>query len=118
MEVKVHINFSNISNVFCLINRANYLFLFSEIMTSMLENADMGIPFPDVQFWKMASYPVLASDAFSTLMWIFFCLPVPLMSSEKAFLPLVHMCYIVSITQVHMILQLLYLFYMTSCIAC
>lgn len=70
-----------------------------EIMTSMLENADMGIPFPDVQFWKMASYPVLASDAFSTLMWIFFCLPVPLMSSEKAFLPLVHMCYIVSITQ-------------------
>lgn len=70
-------------------------------MMSMLENADMGIQFPDVQFWTMASSPVLASDAFSTLMWILFCLPVPFMSSEKSFLPLVHMCYVISITQVN-----------------
>ncbi|KAI3801291.1 hypothetical protein L1987_29395 [Smallanthus sonchifolius] len=68
-------------------------------MMSMLENADMGIQFPDIQFWAMASYPILASDAFSTLMWILFCLPVPVMSSEKAFFSLVHMCYTVSITQ-------------------
>ncbi|XP_023771470.2 E3 ubiquitin-protein ligase PRT6 [Lactuca sativa] len=70
-----------------------------ENMMSILENADMGIRFPDVQFWTMASNPVLASDPFSTLMWILFCLPVPFMSSEKSFLPLVHMCYVVSITQ-------------------
>nr|XP_043618780.1 E3 ubiquitin-protein ligase PRT6 isoform X1 [Erigeron canadensis] len=70
-----------------------------ENMMCMLENADNGIQFPDVQFWSMASNPVLASDAFTTLMWILFCLPVPLMSSEKSFLPLVHMCYVVSITQ-------------------
>ncbi|KAL7616811.1 hypothetical protein Lser_V15G03398 [Lactuca serriola] len=68
-------------------------------MMSILENADMGIRFPDVQFWTMASNPVLASDPFSTLMWILFCLPVPFMSSDKSFLPLVHMCYVVSITQ-------------------
>lgn len=67
---------------------------------SMLENADMGKRIPDIQFWAMASSPVLTSDAFSTLMWILFCLPVPFMSSEKAFFPLVHMCYVVSITQV------------------
>lgn len=70
-----------------------------ENMMCILENVDMGIQFPDVQFWTMASYPVLACDAFSTLMWIFFCLPVPFMSSEKSFVPLVHMCYVVSITQ-------------------
>ncbi|XP_071726695.1 E3 ubiquitin-protein ligase PRT6-like isoform X2 [Rutidosis leptorrhynchoides] len=68
-------------------------------MMSMLENADMGIRFPDVQFWTMASSPVLASDAFSTLMWVLFCLPVPFMSSEKSFLPLVHMFYLISVTQ-------------------
>ncbi|KAL7596480.1 hypothetical protein Lser_V15G31144 [Lactuca serriola] len=68
-------------------------------MMSILENADMGIRFPDVQFWTMASNPILASDPFSTLMWILFCLPVPFMSSDKSFLPLVHMCYVVSITQ-------------------
>lgn len=69
-------------------------------MMSMLENADMGTLSPDIQFWAMASYPILASDAFSTLMWILFCLPVPFMSSEKTFFSLVHMCYVVSITQV------------------
>ncbi|KAJ0737868.1 putative carboxypeptidase U transcription factor interactor and regulator Znf-B family [Helianthus annuus] len=68
-------------------------------MISVLRNADVGIQFPDLQFWAMTSYPILASDAFSTLMWILFCLPVPFMSSEKAFFPLVHLCYIVSITQ-------------------
>ncbi|KAI3772681.1 hypothetical protein L6452_03873 [Arctium lappa] len=70
-----------------------------ENMMDILENVDMGIQFPDVQFWTMASYPVLACDAFSTLMWILFCLPVPFMSSEKSFVPLVHMCFVVSITQ-------------------
>ncbi|KAJ9548058.1 hypothetical protein OSB04_020601 [Centaurea solstitialis] len=70
-----------------------------ENMMCILENVDTGIQFPDVQFWTMASYPVLACDAFSTLMWILFCLPVPFMSSEKSFVPLVHMCYVVSITQ-------------------
>ncbi|KAJ0933105.1 putative carboxypeptidase U chromatin regulator PHD family [Helianthus annuus] len=70
-----------------------------ESVMSMLENADMGKRYPDIQFCAMASYPVLASDAFSTLMWILFCLPVPSMTSEKTFFPLVHMCYVVSITQ-------------------
>ncbi|XP_076890085.1 E3 ubiquitin-protein ligase PRT6-like [Bidens hawaiensis] len=70
-----------------------------ESITSLLESADMGKRIPDIQFWAMASSPVLASDAFSTLMWILFCLPVPFMSSEKTFFPLVHMCYVVSITQ-------------------
>ncbi|XP_071697200.1 E3 ubiquitin-protein ligase PRT6-like isoform X2 [Rutidosis leptorrhynchoides] len=68
-------------------------------MMSMLENADTSKPFPAVQFWTMASSPILASDAFSTLMWILFCLPVPFMSSEKSFLPLVQICYLISITQ-------------------
>ncbi|KAF5802322.1 putative carboxypeptidase U transcription factor interactor and regulator Znf-B family [Helianthus annuus] len=70
-----------------------------EYMTSTLGSTDMSIRFPNLQVWAMASYPVLASDAFSTLMWILFCLPVPFMYSEKTFFPLVHICYVVSITQ-------------------
>ncbi|KAI3694484.1 hypothetical protein L1987_77449 [Smallanthus sonchifolius] len=77
----------------------NDAFGVGENMMHMLQNADMGIQFPDLQFWAMASYPVLASDAFSTLLWILFCLPAPFMSSDKAFFPLVHMFYVVSVTQ-------------------
>lgn len=85
--------------------------LFSENMISMLENIDPGTQFSDLQFWETASNPVLSSDAFSTLLWILFCLPVPFMPSEKIFFPLVHMCYVISVTQVDIksIFPLLYI---------
>ncbi|XP_076955336.1 E3 ubiquitin-protein ligase PRT6-like isoform X2 [Bidens hawaiensis] len=70
-----------------------------ENMISMLENIDPCTQFSDLQFWETASNPVLSSDAFSTLLWILFCLPVPFMPSEKIFFPLVHMCYVISVTQ-------------------
>ncbi|KAK3001958.1 hypothetical protein RJ639_020917 [Escallonia herrerae] len=65
----------------------------------ILENAEMEVRYPDIQFWTRASDPVLARDAFSSLMWILFCLPCPFLSCEESFLSLVHMFYAVSITQ-------------------
>ncbi|CAI9783256.1 unnamed protein product [Fraxinus pennsylvanica] len=65
----------------------------------ILENADAEVRYPDVQLWRRASDPVLAHDAFSTLMWILFCLPCPFLSCKDSYLSLVHVCYVVTVTQ-------------------
>ncbi|XP_056172490.1 E3 ubiquitin-protein ligase PRT6 isoform X3 [Syzygium oleosum] len=54
---------------------------------------------PDLHFWKRAADPVLAHDPFSSLMWVLFCLPCPFLLCEESLLSLVHLFYIVSITQ-------------------
>ncbi|XP_074362573.1 E3 ubiquitin-protein ligase PRT6 isoform X3 [Apium graveolens] len=68
-------------------------------MLCILENAETEIRYPDIQFWARASDPILARDAFSSLMWILFCLPWPTLVCEESFLSLVHIFYAVTITQ-------------------
>lgn len=69
-------------------------------MLSIVEHVEGGIPYPDSQFLKRASGPILARDPFSSLMWILFCLPCPFLSCEESFLSLVHIFYVVSVAQV------------------
>lgn len=66
----------------------------------LLESLEPDVQHPDVQFWKRVSDPVLARDAFSSLMWTLFCLPVSFLCSEDTFLCLVHVFYVVTVTQV------------------
>lgn len=68
-------------------------------MLCILENAETEVRYPDIQFWARASDPILARDAFSSLMWILFCLPWPTLVCEESFLSLVHIFYAVTITQ-------------------
>ncbi|CAN0926604.1 E3 ubiquitin-protein ligase PRT6 [Linum grandiflorum] len=55
--------------------------------------------FPDVQFWNRAADPVITHDAFSSFMWVIFCLPQPFLSCEDSMLSLVHVFYSVTILQ-------------------
>ncbi|XP_009596027.1 E3 ubiquitin-protein ligase PRT6 isoform X1 [Nicotiana tomentosiformis] len=68
-------------------------------MRDILECAETEDQYPDIQFWRWSSDPVLAHDAFSSLMWTIYCLPCPLLSCEDAFLSLVHLFYVVAVTQ-------------------
>ncbi|KAL1822614.1 hypothetical protein ACET3Z_009392 [Daucus carota] len=68
-------------------------------MLCILENAETELRYPDIQFWARASDPILARDAFSSLMWVLFCLPWPTLVCEESFLSLVHIFYAVTITQ-------------------
>ncbi|GAB4833796.1 hypothetical protein Ancab_032045 [Ancistrocladus abbreviatus] len=68
-------------------------------ISCLLKQIDADELFPDTQFWNQASVPVLANDPFSTLMWILFCLPYPILSSRDCLLSLVHIFYAVSVTQ-------------------
>ncbi|KAA8518905.1 hypothetical protein F0562_016321 [Nyssa sinensis] len=68
-------------------------------MLGILQNVEVGVPYPDIQFWRRASDPILSHDAFSSLMWVLFCLPSPFLSCEESFLSLVHIFYVVSIAQ-------------------
>ncbi|KAJ8570714.1 hypothetical protein K7X08_037686 [Anisodus acutangulus] len=65
----------------------------------ILEFSETELQYPDIQFWKRASHPVLAHDAFSSLMLVLYCLPCPFLSCEESFLSLVHLFYVVTITQ-------------------
>ncbi|GFY82611.1 proteolysis 6 [Actinidia rufa] len=68
-------------------------------MVSILKNVEPDVPYPDLQFWRQASHPVLSRDAFSSLMWVLFCLPSQFVSCEESFLSLVHIFYVVSVAQ-------------------
>ncbi|KAM3288078.1 E3 ubiquitin-protein ligase PRT6 [Capsicum chacoense] len=68
-------------------------------MQDILEFSEVELQYPDIQFWKRASDPLLAHDAFSSLMWVLYCLPVPFLSCEESFLSLVHLFYVVTIIQ-------------------
>lgn len=69
-------------------------------MQDILEFSEKELQYPDIQFWKRSSAPVLAHDAFSSLMWVLYCLPCPFLSCEESFLSLVHLFYVVTITQI------------------
>ncbi|CAN4109660.1 unnamed protein product [Withania somnifera] len=68
-------------------------------MQDILEFSETDLQYPDIQFWKQASDPILAHDAFSSLMWVLYCLPCPFLLCEDSFLSLVHLFYVVTITQ-------------------
>ncbi|KAL9150429.1 hypothetical protein ABFS82_12G167600 [Erythranthe guttata] len=68
-------------------------------MLYILENADPKVRYPDVQLWRQASEPILARDAFSSFMWILFCLPWPILSCKESYFSLVHVFYVVTVTQ-------------------
>lgn len=73
---------------------------FAGNMQEILKLADIEVEYPDTQFWNRASDPILARDAFSSLMWIIYCLPCPFLSCEETFLSLVHLFYAITIIQV------------------
>ncbi|KAL6528691.1 hypothetical protein OROMI_029336 [Orobanche minor] len=77
------------------------LFSYSEggHMLHILENAEPGVRYPDIQLWRQASEPILARDAFSSFMWILFCLPSPMLSCKESYLSLVHGLYLVAVIQ-------------------
>ncbi|PIN03040.1 putative ubiquitin-protein ligase of the N-recognin family [Handroanthus impetiginosus] len=68
-------------------------------MLYILENAEPGVCYPDFQLWRQASEPILARDAFSSFMWMLFCLPWPILSCKESYVSLVHGFYIVTVTQ-------------------
>ncbi|KAI3447694.1 hypothetical protein Pfo_004359 [Paulownia fortunei] len=68
-------------------------------MLYILENAEPEVRYPDVQLWRQASEPILARDAFSSFMWILFCLPWPILSCKESYLSLVHVFYVVTVIQ-------------------
>ncbi|KZV51798.1 hypothetical protein F511_11486 [Dorcoceras hygrometricum] len=68
-------------------------------MLYILDNAEAEVQYPDTQLWRRLSEPVLACDAFSSLMWTLFCLPWPMLSCKESYMSLVHACYAVSVTQ-------------------
>ncbi|XP_021666757.2 E3 ubiquitin-protein ligase PRT6 isoform X2 [Hevea brasiliensis] len=80
-------------------DRANSAYGCEGDMSSILKHVEKEVPYAGMQFWKQASDPILTHDAFSSLMWILFCLPHPFLSCEESLLSLVHTFYIVSITQ-------------------
>ncbi|KAL2613856.1 hypothetical protein R1flu_025548 [Riccia fluitans] len=68
--------------------------------TSLQQYLEKSQEFGDVQFWKRVSDPILTHDPFSSLIWLLFCLPVPVPPVEGPFLALVHLFYMVCLTQV------------------
>ncbi|RDX80983.1 E3 ubiquitin-protein ligase PRT6 [Mucuna pruriens] len=68
-------------------------------MLCISKHIEMDLSNTNISFWSQASDPVLAHDPFSTLMWILFCLPHPFLSCEESLLSLVHVFYIVAVTQ-------------------
>ncbi|XP_008442546.2 E3 ubiquitin-protein ligase PRT6 isoform X1 [Cucumis melo] len=57
------------------------------------------LPHFDSQFLSRGSDPVIAHDPFASLMWVLFCLPFPFLSCRESLLSLVHIFYLVSVTQ-------------------
>ncbi|KAL0336823.1 UNVERIFIED_CONTAM: E3 ubiquitin-protein ligase PRT6 [Sesamum calycinum] len=68
-------------------------------MLYILENAEPEAQYPDIQLWRHASEPIVARDAFSSFMWLLFCLPWPTLFCRESYLSLVHVFYTVIVTQ-------------------
>ncbi|KAK4392246.1 E3 ubiquitin-protein ligase PRT6 [Sesamum angolense] len=68
-------------------------------MLYILENAEPEAQYPDIQLWRHASEPIVARDAFSSFMWLLFCLPWPTLFCRESYLSLVHVFYTVTVTQ-------------------
>ncbi|XP_024382980.1 E3 ubiquitin-protein ligase PRT6 isoform X2 [Physcomitrium patens] len=69
-------------------------------VSSLLQNLDNGHNAADLQFWKRMADPILVHDSFSSFMWLLFCLPLPFPANGAPFTALVHLFYLVSITQI------------------
>ncbi|CAM8960365.1 unnamed protein product [Rhodiola kirilowii] len=63
------------------------------------KHSELAMPYYDVRFWERTSDPILAHDPFSSLMWALFCLPSPFLLCRETFTSLVHLFYIVCVTQ-------------------
>ncbi|KAJ6331665.1 hypothetical protein OIU76_010117 [Salix suchowensis] len=70
-----------------------------ENMSSILAHIGKEVSYPDIQFWNWVAEPVLARDAFSSLMWALFCLPHPFLFCQDSLLSLVHVFYGASVAQ-------------------
>ncbi|XP_073266120.1 E3 ubiquitin-protein ligase PRT6 isoform X1 [Populus alba] len=70
-----------------------------ENMSCILAHIGKEVSYSDVQFWNWVAEPVLAHDAFSSLMWALFCLPCPFLSCQDSLLSLVHVFYGASVAQ-------------------
>ncbi|KAG8374331.1 hypothetical protein BUALT_Bualt11G0120600 [Buddleja alternifolia] len=68
-------------------------------MLYILENVKPEVQYPDIHLWRQASEPILARDAFSSFMWILFCLPWPILSCKQSFLSLLYVFYVITVTQ-------------------
>ncbi|KAG6540804.1 hypothetical protein Mapa_017828 [Marchantia paleacea] len=68
--------------------------------TSLQQYLEKSQDSADVQFWKRLADPVLIHDPFSSLIWLLFCLPAPLPPEGGPFTVLVHLFYMVGLTQV------------------
>ncbi|XP_051113912.1 E3 ubiquitin-protein ligase PRT6 isoform X2 [Andrographis paniculata] len=68
-------------------------------LLSTLQTAEQGLRYPDIELWNRASEPILAHDAFSSFMWVLFCLPWPILSCKESYISLVHVFYVVTVTQ-------------------
>ncbi|KAL1546338.1 RING-type E3 ubiquitin transferase [Salvia divinorum] len=68
-------------------------------MLYILENAELEAEYPDIQLWRQAHEPIIAHDTFSSFMWTLFCLPWPMLFCKESYMSLVHVFYVVSITQ-------------------
>uniref|UniRef100_A0A7N0RI32 E3 ubiquitin-protein ligase n=1 Tax=Kalanchoe fedtschenkoi TaxID=63787 RepID=A0A7N0RI32_KALFE len=62
-------------------------------------HSELAMPYYDIRFWERTSDPILAHDPFSSFMWTLFCLPRPFLSCKESFTSLVHLFYIVCVTQ-------------------
>lgn len=69
-------------------------------VSSLLQYLEKGHDSADVQFWKRLADPVLVHDSFSTFIWLLFCLPLPFPANGAPFTALVHLFYLVCVTQV------------------
>lgn len=76
--------------------------------SSLLQYLDNGHDAADVQFWKRMADPVLVHDSFSSFLWLLFCLPLPFPANGAPFTALLHLFYLVSVTQVPPALEMFY----------
>lgn len=76
------------------------MLFYTENMSSILAHIGKEVSYPDIQFWNWVAEPVLARDAFSSLMWALFCLPHPFLFCQDSLLSLVHVFYGASVAQV------------------
>jgi len=76
------------------------MLFYTENMSCILAHIGKEVSYSDVQFWNWVAEPVLAHDAFSSLMWALFCLPCPFLSCQDSFLSLVHVFYGAYVAQV------------------
>jgi uncharacterized membrane protein len=68
--------------------------------SSLLQYLEKSQDSADVQFWKRLADPVLIHDPFCSFIWLLFCLPLPFPANGAPFTALVHLFYLVCVTQI------------------